>query len=122
MKKKSSLLARHFGLGTNSPINEHSQSPLQSTSSTSVSELSQKSSSELLKRHLDMYEEMMKVQPLRHTEQQIKAERAKEKEKLLQKNQEELERLRGEQKSQVRSNIELKRKNYYYKRIKPWKS
>ena len=46
----------------------------------------------------------MKVQPLRHTEQQIKAERAKEKEKLLQKNQEELERLRGEQKSQVRAN------------------
>ena len=46
----------------------------------------------------------MKVQPLRHTEQQIKAERAKEKEKLLQKNQEELERLRGEQKSQVRPN------------------
>ena len=104
MKKKSSLLARYFGLGTNSPISEHSQSQLQSTSSTSVLELSQKSSSELLKRHLDMYEEMMKVQPLRHTEQQIKAERTKEKEKLLQKNQEELERLRGEQKSQVRPN------------------
>ena len=48
-----------------------------------------------------MYEEMMRVQPRRHTEQQIKAERAKEREKQLQKQQEELERLRGEHKSQV---------------------
>ena len=48
-----------------------------------------------------MYEEMMRVQPRRHTEQQIKAERTKEREKQLQKQQEELERLRGEHKSQV---------------------
>ena len=50
---------------------------------------------------MEMYEEMMKVQPRRHTEQQIKAERAKEREVQLQKQQQELERLRGEHKSQV---------------------
>ena len=50
---------------------------------------------------MEMYEEMMKVQPRRHTEQQIKAERAKEREAQLQKQQQELERLRGEHKSQV---------------------
>ena len=50
---------------------------------------------------MEMYEEMMKVQPRRHTEQQIKAERAKERELQVHKQQEELERLRGEHKSQV---------------------
>ena len=106
LNAKSSMLARHFGVQSSDPVHKPSPSPsptdsISSTTSTSSVEQTQKPSSELLKRHMAMYEEMMKVQPQRHTEQQIKAERTKEREKMLQKQQEELERLRGEQRSQV---------------------
>ncbi|XP_063426486.1 uncharacterized protein LOC134710190 [Mytilus trossulus] len=50
---------------------------------------------ELLQRHLKQYNELMKVQPVRHTEKQLTEERIKEKNKQLQKQHKELMELRN---------------------------
>ncbi|CAC5362226.1 unnamed protein product [Mytilus coruscus] len=50
---------------------------------------------ELLQRHLKQYNELMKVQPVRHTEKQLTEERIKEKNKQLQKQHKELMQLRN---------------------------
>ena len=57
---------------------------------------------ELLDRHMKQYHELMKVQPKRHTEQQLAAERSKQREMRAIEQQRELEVLRGQKAHQVR--------------------
>ena len=49
----------------------------------------------MLQRHLKQYQELMKEQPLRHTEKQLTEEKIKEKNRQLQKQHEELIELRN---------------------------
>ncbi|KAK3093707.1 hypothetical protein FSP39_019084 [Pinctada imbricata] len=58
--------------------------------------------SELMERHLQQYHELMKLQPERHTEQQLAAERNRQKERQAEERQRELEQLRL-QKTQMRN-------------------
>lgn len=59
--------------------------------------------SSLLQRHLQEYSDLMKVQPKRHTEQQIRAERIRQKEEQQTLHQQELDSLRSKQTQEVRN-------------------
>lgn len=59
--------------------------------------------SNLLQRHLQEYSDLMKVQPKRHTEQQIRAERIRQKEEQQTLHQQELDSLRSKQTQEVRN-------------------
>ncbi|XP_033736216.1 uncharacterized protein LOC117324458 isoform X2 [Pecten maximus] len=54
--------------------------------------------SSLLDYHLKQYKELMKVQPMRHTVQQLREERTRQKEAQLQRKHQELEKLRDKHK------------------------
>ncbi|XP_069116780.1 uncharacterized protein [Argopecten irradians] len=64
--------------------------------------------SSLLDYHLKQYKDLMKVQPVRHTEQQLKEERTRQKEVQLQRKHQELEKLRDKHKENYQLNAEKK--------------
>ncbi|XP_021346991.1 uncharacterized protein LOC110446265 isoform X2 [Mizuhopecten yessoensis] len=64
--------------------------------------------SSLLDYHLKQYKELMKVQPVRHTEHQLKEERTRQKEVQLQRKHQELESLRDKHKENYQFKTEKK--------------